>query len=262
MMSDLSGGGVDRDVKIQKTTYFYGVATNEIGTSRFMVADWMHGRDDDVCSIFEDYVASGDRLTPLSESALSNHIGVTTLVITSDDCVVLQKQGTTLVDVGKITAGASGSVDWKDVRRSAGRVDGETGESRKTLQGIVSYAMEREASEEIGVTVGPGASRTTLTGFARYLHRAGKPEFFAITYVRQRYDDIPRSIRTTERKWVRQKIRRKIEENGLPGLQAELRRMDAEFREAGTGSVSLIKAIDCAERFLSRPGVDLAELRP
>lgn len=42
--------------------------------------------------------------------------------------------------------------------------------------------MERELREECGIA-GNVALRTRIIGYARLLHRGGKPEFFGVTFV-------------------------------------------------------------------------------
>ncbi|NIK49330.1 hypothetical protein [Variibacter gotjawalensis] len=116
-------------------------------------------------------------LVPLVQSALSNHIGVSTLAITQDAKLIYQRQGKgNLIDPDTLAASASGSLDWDDVR------DGES------LRDLVVRGAERELSEEIGADT--SASRTILTGYARNPKRGGKPEFAALTLLRQSFADL------------------------------------------------------------------------
>src|SRR6202011_5076734 len=110
--------------------------TNKMGQSLFYYADRSQNRREFVCSVFDNHVSRRGSLIALSESALSNHIGVTSLVITADAYMVLQRQGTTQIDSGKMNLGASGSADWSDIVGSAPA----KGVS-PTLQDLVRFAM-------------------------------------------------------------------------------------------------------------------------
>ena len=50
--------------------------------------------------------------------------------------------------------------------------------------------MEREAAEEMSAAVGPGKSKAVLTGFARFVDRGGKPEFFGIVRTASKIRDL------------------------------------------------------------------------
>jgi hypothetical protein len=264
LLSDVTQASLDGTLplRVQRTNYFCGVGTNEASTYVLRQADWAHNRDDTVCDVLDDFIAKDGALVPLSESAFSNHIGVTTLVITSDSCIVLQRQGTTLVEPGRITVGASGSADWPDVRRSADVFDPQTGTYRKTLQNLVRFASEREAKEEIGATVGPGHSKTTLTGFARFIHRGGKPEFFSITFLKERFTDLPPRVRVAERKWVREKMKRELEGESVEAAMEGIRSVREEFRRLRTASTSMMVALDCALAFLGTGLASVRSLKP
>jgi 8-oxo-dGTP pyrophosphatase MutT (NUDIX family) len=261
LRSDLTPDSLSH-VYLQRSSYFAGVITNEVATSFFTVADWDHNREDIVTRVFDDYVVSDGHLAPLAESALANNIGVVTVVVTADNCIVLQTRGMTLVDSGKITVGASGQATWNDLRDSHDTIDPHSGKSSKTLQNLLKYAMEREASEETGVTVGPAKSRTTLTGFARHVHRGGKPEFYGITYVAQRYDDMPRSVSRSERKWVRMKMRRQLQDGSIKSLVSGADDLIREYTDNEAASASMIKALHCARAYLVAGNVEEHYLRP
>jgi hypothetical protein len=247
-------------VTVQQTNYHNGLATNELATSKLLRTHFEDGTEELVCSVFANYV--GDRkLFALSESELSNHIGVTTIIVTADDYLYLQRQGETQFDPGKITVGASGSADWNDIERAPDVMD-HLSRPRKTLQEVVKFAVEREAAEELWVTTGPGESKTTLTGFARYIQRGGKPEFFFITYLRQRFADIPSEIRKEEKRWVRRKMERRISDDSVEGLVRALDSLVTEFQVTGDATTSMMVAVDFAKYFLQNSGVAIADLRP
>ncbi|SSC72752.1 unnamed protein product [Ciceribacter sp. T2.26MG-112.2] len=158
---------------IQKTDYFSGAATNEMAAEQFeSVPKTRIGRPTLTYAV-SDLVVQDGELLGLSESALSNHIGVSTIVLTADNYVVIQDQGPQAVSGNETAVGASGSLDLKDVN--------ETTIQDPTLQGLVRFGMEREAKEELSASFNTGRKNTVLTGYARYLVRGGKPEFFGIS---------------------------------------------------------------------------------
>ena len=88
-------------VDVQQTNYHNGLATNELAANKLLRTHFEDGTEELVCSVFCNYV--GDRsLIALSDSELSNHIGVTTIVITSDDYLYLQRQGETQFEPARL----------------------------------------------------------------------------------------------------------------------------------------------------------------
>lgn len=160
-------------IKVQRTDYFSGAATNELACEQFeSVASARIGRPSLIFAV-SDLVIHNNELLGLMESRLSNHIGVSTIVLTSDHQIVVQDQGAQTISGNETGVGASGSLDMKDITR--------TMLDDPTLQGLVRFGMEREAEEELSATFAVGRRNTVLTGYARYLARGGKPEFFGIT---------------------------------------------------------------------------------
>jgi hypothetical protein len=113
----------------------------------------------------------GGHLRTLAESALANAIGVSTLAVTADGALVLVRQSRLNVASPMLLApSGSGSLDPRDLghRRTA------------TLQDILRRGMHRELREETAIR--PDEIKgTTVTGFARWLDRGAKPEFFGLT---------------------------------------------------------------------------------
>lgn len=170
-----------RAVTVQTTRYFDSVVTNEMACSQFMLADDDYQGPPRPLMAVADFVVSGRRLVPLAESRLSNHIGVSTLLLSADDQLILQDQGDQLVASNETAVGASGSLDGADLR--AGGHDG-------SLQGLCRFGMEREANEELGARFAPQGQATVLVGYARYLARGAKPEFFGISRTLSRRDEM------------------------------------------------------------------------
>ena len=170
---------------IQKTDYFKGRLTNESIHRRFMERT----ASGELVPAYRmlGLLVDCDGLVPLSRSSLSNHIGVTSLLITADNHLVLQLQGSAnLIDPRYLALGGSGSVDWDDYLREfelAGENNGDP-----TLGGLIIHAVEREIREE---TCAPqNGMKTILVGYARYLHRGGKPEFFGITVTSSKFCEL------------------------------------------------------------------------
>jgi hypothetical protein len=111
------------------------------------------------------------RLRTLGESSLADVIGVSTLARTSDGAFVVIIQSSRNVASPLLLApSGSGSLDSRDV--VAGRAE--------SLAGIVRRGMERELCEEAGIE--PDEIKgTSVIGFARWLERGARPEFFGLT---------------------------------------------------------------------------------
>jgi 8-oxo-dGTP pyrophosphatase MutT (NUDIX family) len=107
----------------------------------------------------------------LAESSLADVIGVSTLAMTSDNALVLVSQsGRNVASPLLLAPSGSGSLDPRDLPP----------DQTDTLQNIVRRGMERELCEETGIR--PEEIRnTTVVGFARWLERGAKPEFFGVT---------------------------------------------------------------------------------
>lgn len=167
-IQDIKKNGV---VQLSKTSYFNSICTNEISKKEFR-----YSHDSSYC--FDGYLlvrtkkdGKGKRIYSLRESLCSNHIGVSTLAITSDGYVILTKQGRrNLVGTGKYVVSASGSLDYSDSKKC------------KSFGDIVVKGMERELSEECNIDPSLIVD-TKIIGYGRLLDRGGKPEFFGLTIV-------------------------------------------------------------------------------
>lgn len=112
--------------------------------------------------------ASG-RLRTLAESELSELVGVSTVAITDDDVLVLVRQSArTIASADLLAPSGSGSLE-------PGDLDGA-----ESLQDAVRRGMERELREETGIRTDQIVS-TRVVGFARWMERGAKPEFFGLT---------------------------------------------------------------------------------
>ncbi len=113
--------------------------------------------------------ANGE-LRTLAESDLADGIGISTVAITTDNALVLTRQTEKNVASGGLLApSGSGSLDPRDL-----------GPREEILQDIVRRGMERELREEAGIRQ-KEIRKTKVIGFARWLDRGARPEFFGIT---------------------------------------------------------------------------------
>ena len=112
-------------------------------------------------------------LRTLAESTLADCVGVSTIAFTADDQLVLVRQTSRNTASARLLApSGSGSLDLRDL--------GPGPSTAQSLQEILRRGMERELREETGVRQDEIVA-TRITGFARWLERGAKPEFFAIT---------------------------------------------------------------------------------
>jgi len=113
-------------------------------------------------STLREILEPGPNLTSLELSKCSNHLGVSCLVITADNKLVLQKAAAQKVTgAGQITSSASGAMDWKDPNVNPFEI------------------IQAELYEELGLTDEETSSVRGIA-IARELARGGKPEMFFV----------------------------------------------------------------------------------
>lgn len=178
--------GADEPIDIQRTDYFSSLVTNEL-TGREMVR---RTQCIDVAYDGISFFLSGSRLLRHEVSRTSDHIGISVHGITCDGVLVSTLQAArSAQDPGRYAPAGSGSMDWSDAAGSNG----------DRLIDIVAAAMKRELAAECGL---PDDVVTTpmVAGYARLLHRGGKPEFFGISRIKARYSEL--SVSRDERPFV------------------------------------------------------------
>jgi hypothetical protein len=187
-------------------------------------------------------------LRTLAESALANAIGVSTLAVTADGAFVLARQSRLNVASPMLLApSGSGSLDPRDLGR------------RRTapLQDILRRGMHRELREETAIR--PDEIKgTTVAGFARWLDRGGKPEFFGLTQLSVTEDDLAgrRPLAPGERPYSEGTLTARVDlgalgrelENGADLLTAPS--LPGRIRE--DGSLPLLLALRAAARWRVR----------
>jgi hypothetical protein len=180
----LINGQLPKSVEVQKTRYFSGLATNDVSfleinsrpvSDLFSPLKLVY----DGFSLFLNQVGALRTLAPLAGSRCSNHLGVSTMAITRDGVVLITGQSSRNIQSRRLLApSGSGSVDWRDLGR------------RDDLLAVIRHAAERELTEECGFKAGRYPMKTAVVGFARLIHRGGKPEFFCLTVIDENAGDL------------------------------------------------------------------------
>lgn len=169
-------------LRIFRTSYFHSLLTNDlVGYS----AQTLGPSPEQCYSGSTDFPAFRNGksvcLSDIADSYMNDHIGVSTVVITSDRKLVLWEQAAAALHSHHLIAPTgSGSCDWSDWQTllSAGNSD------RITLRALITHAMGREFREESRPFDEPllaGTLETELIGHFRWVHRGGKPEFIAVS---------------------------------------------------------------------------------
>lgn len=163
---------------IFRGTYYHSFLTNEL------VALAIDSRGPRPMTLFrgsEHYPCLATKngplvLKPIRESLLANHIGVSTIIHTSDGQLVLWRQsGSAQQSSNRLAPTGSGSCDWRDWAANSGDT---------SLVKLLTRAMEREFGEESHLLKRALAGekvQTRILGYFRWLRRGGKPEFVGIS---------------------------------------------------------------------------------
>jgi hypothetical protein len=180
LRTDLVPNDLPTLIGVQRTRFFYAQITNDLVSTEFV------SREPGRKGIAAPAVALPDgRLPALRVSQCSNHVGVDTLAITRRGEIIVGTQThANNQSPGLLAPSGSGSADWEDLAWARRQGYG--------FLGFVRRAMERELTEECGVP-SDRVRGTILLGFARFLHRGGKPQFFGFTHLDVTVDDLRRT---------------------------------------------------------------------
>ena len=133
-------------------------------------------------------------LKPVGSYVMANEPGVTTLCITKDGFIYLWRQNRSAQSsAGLLAASGSGSVDWEDCKDFFQDEDG--------LRKAVIRGMNRELWEEsVGKRDVSGRVfcqhlDTRITGYFRWLKKAGKSEFVGISRLRDEYNEFSNALK-------------------------------------------------------------------
>lgn len=149
----------------------------------------------------------------LRESSLSNQLGGSVLLFTSDSTIIMLSQGNrTAENAGRLAPAGSGSFDPLPRKKL----------ESLTFQEYARREVARELREECGLSV-QDVHNVQICGFGRYLYRNGKPEVFCVATTRKTSNE----IRIPVREWDYQQKKVKImpfwgaltRENALTGIE-------------------------------------------
>jgi predicted nucleotidyltransferase len=175
------------DIAIQETDYFSSMMTDQLAwltvRSKELSADGATPKQilwNGVSAFIERSATTGSlRLMGLQEASISNQLGASTLAFSSDGHLLVVYQSDKNQQSKNVLApSGSGSLDWSDLASS----------SSSDLLSLVRYGANRELEEECALDDDHGSrnsisSKVMVIGFARMLHRAGKPEFFCLGWI-------------------------------------------------------------------------------
>jgi len=169
--------------KVHKTCYFDTYLTNIIPGQKLTYNKTGELAADATGEDFLPYRtdSSGERhLYYIGEKYVSNELGVTTLLITRSDHILLWRQNRLAqCSTDLIVASGSGSADWDDCKNYFNDPDG--------FRKAVIHGMEREMWEESNGTREAGKDmflenvETRITGYFRWLKKGGKSEFVGVS---------------------------------------------------------------------------------
>lgn len=165
-----AAGAAPAPIRLHRTRFFDAVCSNELSTLRITRSDT--GEEYDLRR--EELADSSGSLRTLAGSELADLVGVSTIAFTSNGkLVVVRQSGRNSASALLLAPSGSGSLEPRDL-------DTPAGGRRRLLHTAVTAGMERELREETGLLPAEIVS-TRLTGFARWMERGAKPEFFGIT---------------------------------------------------------------------------------
>lgn len=252
LCTELDESNLDgQEIEVQETRYFYSVCTNEFASQRLLEK----GRHD--CAVFEGktlFLDHENRLLSLLDSGCSNHIGVSTLVITADGKIPIGKQTKDSVgSPGRWAPTGSGSVDYRDLDRLKR-------DKNAKFHDLITYAMERETQEESNLQ--GEQMETHIVGYAKLLHRGGKPDFFGISFSEAHSGDL--QIRGKEPLYMEDYVPHDVSSEDKLDLEAHLRNMQTWYenqKEMETSFILLLN-LQFAADFLSRARTEQRQLDP
>lgn len=236
----------DQEIKLQETCYFHSVCTNEFSCRRLMEKGTHDVVIFDGKTLFLDHE---NRLLSLSDSDCSNHIGVSTLVITCDGKIPIGKQTKgSLGSPGRWAPTGSGSVDYQDLVRLRQQ-------PRAKFRDLIIYGMERETQEESNLA--SEKMKTHIVGYARLLHRGGKPDFFGISFSKAHSADV--RIKGKEPLYMEDFVPHVASSRTVTELEEHLRRIQEWYEGRSETSFILLLNLRFAADFLAHAQTDLLQ---
>ena len=167
--SEIIQSGSCAYVRVSKGCYYNSFLTNDIYTAVLS--------DQEGTRIHPPLNASTYPIKKLDESVFSNHMGVTTLAVSSDNYVmILRHNNKTAISANKLAGSGSGSVDFTDWHQS----------TDTDLREIIIRTAHRELYEEAGFKELEKQGikiDSKVIGMFRNLERGGKPDYCLVTYI-------------------------------------------------------------------------------
>lgn len=164
--------------KICKGGYFDGYLTN------FIFSQYVGGTH---YKLYPPMNMKNYSIRSLPSSDFSDHIGVSTFLLTSDDFIIVNMQGGNAgYAANKFAPSGSGSLDYADYRPG------------EDFRQMIIRGAERELGEETSMKksmkkdglVFEDFISTSITCYYRDMERGGKPEFCCLTRITKPYDEI------------------------------------------------------------------------
>lgn len=167
LASDMVPWAREQTVRLEKTRFVFARVTNDLAERSF----W--SRREHAERLGPTIPFPNGSIPSLATSQCSNHVGVDTVTFLPSGQLVLGVQSAANAQSpGLLASSGSGSADWNDL----------TGTGRRDLLAFVRRAMARELIEECGLPAAAVSEQeTVILGYARFLHRGGKPQFFGWT---------------------------------------------------------------------------------
>jgi hypothetical protein len=216
-------------IRLHIARFFDGQCSNEMCNLKVAHLSGERGFDPRV----ELLTNASGQLHTLAESNLADGIGISTIAVTTDNSIVVTRQTSRNIASQQLLApSGSGSLDPRDL----GPASIARPRHEEILQEVLCRGMERELQEETGIRQNE-IRRTKVVGFARWLERGARPEFFGITELSITAQDLEkkRRLNSDERLYT----------DGIFTLRIDLSELGRELAD-GTdflGAVSLSRSV-------------------
>ena len=170
---------------VKKGYYYDGYLTN------FIYTQYVGGTH---YKLFPPVNMNTDPIKRLGNPDFSNHIGVSTLLYTSDGFIfVFRQAGNAGYNASRYMPTGSGSLDYADFHE------------KEDLRQMIVRGAERELAEEsslkklLGDEAFAKKVNTTVIGYYRDMERGGKPEFCCVSRIDMKRDEVSQNICTSDK---------------------------------------------------------------
>ena len=154
-----------------RTAYF-----NDLVTNRSM--DYKFSGNLTVRKIYE----SGKNISPLSESHMSNHLGIIAHVFHGNNEILAERGGTATISKNKFTTCVAAGLSQQDIRDAHGATERHpTVTAKDLLDGVVLLKLADRlnlAHSQVLKLHGEGKIKVYLLGLGQLVYTGGKPQFY------------------------------------------------------------------------------------